>query len=67
MEWGMHLAAQVEGLTAGGSQVEVIVPDSDTGHLFGANAMDFSLRAPAAQAGYSQGQGIAGRLIDFWR
>lgn len=52
LEWGMQLEAQVEELRAGGSRVEVIGPDSDPGHMFGANAMDLSLRPAAAQAGY---------------
>jgi NTE family protein len=35
--------------------------------MFGANAMDPSLRAPAAQAGYDQGRALAGQLTAFWR
>jgi NTE family protein len=35
--------------------------------MFGANAMDLSLRPPAARAGYDQGQAIAGQLTAFWR
>jgi NTE family protein len=65
-EWGTHLAAQVEELRAGGSSVETISPDSDSGHLFGANAMDLSLRPPAARAGHDQGRALAGQLADFW-
>lgn len=67
VEWGTHLATQVDGLRAGGSRVETIFPDSSSEHMFGANAMDFSMRPAAAQAGYSQGSAIAGRLTDFWR
>ena len=48
----MHLAAQVEELRAGGSVVEVVVPGPGTEHLFGANAVDPSLRPAAAEAGY---------------
>jgi NTE family protein len=29
--------------------------------------MDPSTRPPAAQAGYNQGQALAGQLTDFWR
>jgi NTE family protein len=65
-EWGMELAVQVDELRAGGSTVEVIVPDRDDEHLFGANAMDFSLRPAAAQAGYDQGRALAPRLTEFW-
>jgi NTE family protein len=66
-EWGTHLAAQVDVLRTGGSSVETIVPDSDAEHLFGAAAMDLSLRPPAARAGYDQGRARAEQLTDFWR
>ncbi len=66
-EWGTHLAAQVEELRAGGSRVETVFPDSDSEHLFGANAMDLSLRPPAARAGYDQGRALAEQLTEFWR
>ena len=49
-EWGMHLAAQVEELRAGGSRVETIFPDGDSLTAFGDNMMDLSTRAPAARA-----------------
>ncbi len=65
--WGLHLATQVDDLRAGGSRVETIFPDADTEHLFGADAMDPSLRAPAAQAGYDQGRALAEQLTAFWR
>ena len=67
VDWGMHLATQVDELRAGGSRVETIFPDSDSEHMFGANAMDLSLRPPAAQAGYNQGRALAGQLTEFWR
>jgi NTE family protein len=35
--------------------------------MFGANAMDLSLRPPAAQAGYDQGRALAEQLTEFWR
>jgi NTE family protein len=66
-EWGTHLAAQVDELRAGGSRVETIFPDSNSEHLFGANAMDLSLRPPAARAGYDQGTALAEQLTEFWR
>jgi NTE family protein len=64
-EWGMHLATQVDELRARGSRVETIFPDSDAEHMFGANAMDLSMRPPAAQAGYDQGRALAEKLTDF--
>jgi NTE family protein len=66
LEWGMHLAAQVDELRAHGSRVETIFPDSNSEHMFGANAMDLSLRRPAARAGYNQGRALAGQLTEFW-
>jgi NTE family protein len=67
LDWGMHLATQVDELRARGSRVETIFPDSDSEHMFGANAMDPSLRPPAARAGYRQGRALAEQLTEFWR
>ncbi|WP_442853099.1 hypothetical protein [Arthrobacter sp. MA-N2] len=39
---------------------------SNSEHMFGANAMDLSLRPPAAQAGYEQGRTLAGQLTGCW-
>jgi NTE family protein len=65
--WGMHLAAQVEELRAGGSRVETILPDSNFLEAFGDNMMDLSTRPPAARAGYDQGRALAEQLTEFWR
>jgi NTE family protein len=67
IEWGMDLAAQVDELLARGSSVETVFPDGNSEHMFGANAMDLSLRPPAARAGFDQGRALAERLADFWR
>ena len=67
LEWGMQLAAQVDELRAGGSNVETIFPDSHSLNAFGANMMDPSTRPPAARAGYDQGRARAGPLTEFWR
>ena len=66
VDWGMHLAAQVDELRARGSRVETIFPDSSSEHLFGANAMDLSMRPAAARAGQDLGRALAGELTDFW-
>jgi NTE family protein len=66
-EWGTHLDVQVEQLRAGGSRVEAVFPESSDEHLFGENAMNPSLRAPAAHAGHDQGVALAPRLTAFWR
>ncbi|WAH96947.1 patatin-like phospholipase family protein [Arthrobacter sp. MMS18-M83] len=67
VDWGMDLATQVDELRARGSRVETIFPDSSSERMFGANAMDLSLRPPAARAGCGQGRVLAGQLIEFWR
>jgi len=67
LEWGMHLATQVDELRAGNSRVETIFPDGDSLSAFGVNMMDLSTRPPAAQAGYNQGRAVAGQLSEFWR
>jgi NTE family protein len=67
LDWGMHLTTQVDELRARGSRVETIFPDSNSEHMFGANAMDLSLRPPAARAGYNQGRALAEQLTEFWR
>jgi NTE family protein len=66
VDWGMHLATQVADLRARGSRVETIFPDSTSEHMFGANAMDLSLRPPAARAGRNQGRALAEQLTEFW-
>jgi NTE family protein len=67
LEWGTHLAAQIDELRAHGSRVETIFPDSSSEHMFGPNAMDPSLRPPAARAGYDQGRALSEQLTEFWR
>jgi NTE family protein len=67
LDWGMHLAAQVDELRARGSRVETILPDSNSRDAFGSNLMDLSTRPPAARAGYNQGRALAEQLTEFWR
>lgn len=64
--WGLQLAAQADELRAGGSEVVTIVPDEGSEHLFGADAMDLSLRPTAARTGYEQGLNLGDRLTAFW-
>lgn len=58
LEWGTNLAAQVDGLRAGGSRVETVRPDPAALAAFGDNLMDPSTRPPAARAGYEQGRAL---------
>jgi NTE family protein len=67
LDWGMHLAAQVDELRARGSRVETVFPDSDSRDAFGVNMMDPSTRPPAARAGHNQGRALAEQLNEFWR
>jgi len=69
LDWGLHLAAQVDELRAHGSRVETILPDSDSQNALdvGMNLMDLSTRRPSAQAGYKQGKALARHLTEFWR
>ena len=67
LEWGMHLAAQVDELRASGSRVETVLPDSDSLTAFGTNMMDLSTRPHAARAGYEQGRALSERFAEFWR
>jgi NTE family protein len=66
VEWGTHLATQLDELRAHGSKVETIFPDSESRTAFGDNMMDPATRQPAARAGRDQGLGLARRLTDFW-
>jgi len=63
-EWGLHLADQIAALHAAGSHVETVFPEDE--RLFGANAMDPSLRAPAARSGHEQGVALADRIRALW-
>jgi NTE family protein len=67
LDWGMSLSTQVEELRVSGSRVETIYPASNSEHMFGANAMDPSLRPAAARAGYNQGRALVEQLTEFWR
>jgi NTE family protein len=67
VDWGMHLATQVDELRARGSRVETIFPDGSSRTAFGDNVMDLSTRPPAARAGYDQGRALAEQLTEFWR
>jgi NTE family protein len=66
LDWGMHLATQVDELRAGGSRVETIFPDGNALDAFGNDVMNPSARAPAARAGFDQGKALAEQLTEFW-
>jgi NTE family protein len=59
------LADQLELVHATG-RADVLSPDADSLAAFGIDALDPSVRAPAAQAGYEQGKRSAGLFDSFW-
>lgn len=64
--WGAHLDEQMRELRKSGSRVEAVFPDSGSAHLFGANALNPTLRPPAAQAGYERGLAAASTVNALW-
>jgi NTE family protein len=61
--WGTTLASQVELLRAGGSRVDVLVPDAASREATGADRMDLAVRAPTARAAREQGRRAAAGLL----
>ena len=57
---------EVEQLRASGAQVELVVPDPAARNAFGANLMDTSRRAGAAEAGLQQGLALAEAVARLW-
>lgn len=64
--WGQQLATQVDELRAGGSRVAALGPADADAHLFGANAMDPTLRPAAARAGYDHAVTLVERVAGVW-
>lgn len=61
-----HLAAEVAALRAGGSLVEVVMPDARALAAIGENVLDPARMGPAAKAGIDQAGEAAERLASFW-
>lgn len=61
-----QLDAEIEGLRAAGSVVELILPDAAALAAFGPNLMDPAHRAAAAGAGLRQGAEAGERLREIW-
>lgn len=66
LSWGTDLATQVAELRESGSRVATVFPGEGTERMLGATAMDLSLRADAARAGFGQGRSLADPLAGFW-
>jgi NTE family protein len=66
-EWRQHLDAQVQELRSSGSLVETVTPGPEADHLFGAAAMDVSLRPAAARAGYDRGRALGETIAPLWQ
>ena len=64
------LDGQVAGLTQGADggsvQVQLLTPDEESVAAIGINPLDPGVRAPAAQAGYAQGQRAAAAVARLW-
>ncbi|MHB8530203.1 MAG: patatin-like phospholipase family protein [Caulobacteraceae bacterium] len=58
--------AEIEGLRAAGTEVELIVPDQACLEAFGPNLMEFRRRPAVARAGMDEGRGLAGPLKRVW-
>ena len=63
------LDEQVAGLVGAGEEAEVLVitPDDESTAAFGLNPLDPAVRAPAARAGYAQGQRAAAATARLWQ
>jgi NTE family protein len=63
------LDEQAAGLAAAGPevQVQVITPDDESTAAFGLNPLDPAVRAPAARAGYAQGEQAAPAVARLWQ
>lgn len=61
-----QVQAEITGLRAGGSQVELVLPDKGALEAFGPNMMDATRRSGVIEAGLRQGQALAERLASFW-
>jgi NTE family protein len=66
VEWGTHLAGQVDALRAAGSVVETVFPDGPALAAFGDDMMNLSRRPAAARAGHAQGVALSERIARFW-
>ena len=65
----LALEEQSAGLVAAGEevQVQVIIPDDESTAAFGLNPLDPAVRAPAARAGYAQGERAAAAVSGLWQ
>jgi NTE family protein len=61
-----RIGPELEELRAGGSRVELIVPDAAALAAFGPNLMDRSRRARIVDEGVRQGTAEASRVREFW-
>ncbi len=61
-----QLESEAEGLRAGGSLVEVIMPDTEALAASGPNRMDVAFLRPAAKAGVRQASTVAERVRAIW-
>ncbi|GGQ52588.1 patatin-like phospholipase family protein [Kitasatospora griseola] len=60
-----HLATELETLRATGAAL-ALTPDEDALAAFGANPLDTTVRAPAAEAGRTQARRVADQVRELW-
>ena len=61
-----QIESEAEGLRAGGSRVEVILPDAEAQAASGPSRMDAAFLKPAAEAGLRQAAAVAARIRAVW-
>lgn len=62
----LAMEQEIAALRAGGSTVELVLPDASALDAFGPDMMDATRIVPAAEAGYRQGLALAERLQAVW-
>jgi NTE family protein len=53
------LESEIANLRAGGSRVELVLPDAEAAAAMFPNLLDVTRRTACAEAGYSQGRALA--------
>jgi NTE family protein len=61
-----QIAGLSRGADGGSVQVQLLTPDEESVAAIGINPLDPGVRAPAAQAGYAQGQRAAAAVARLW-
>jgi NTE family protein len=60
------LDSEIDAIAAKGGSSLVLAPDAEAQSVIGVNLMDPTRAPAAAEAGYAQGQRVAGRVAELW-